>query len=63
MIRNITEWCDKKFDESIEEDKISKAFISGFVEGLADYCFIVGAALMVIGFINSVLSIFKKNDK
>lgn len=55
IMRSIIEWCDKKFEESIEEvderKSTQKAALSGFVEGLGDGAIIMYVPLVIACFI------------
>lgn len=55
IMRSIIEWCDKKFEESIEEvderKGTQKAALSGFVEGLGDGAIIMYVPLVIACFI------------
>lgn len=51
MVKQILEWNDKKFEESIDEEGpkgVAKAFLSGCVEGAVDIIFGVGIFWSVI---------------
>lgn len=41
ITRQIIDWCDTKFDESIRENNCRKAFMSGAVEGFVDMAIVM----------------------
>lgn len=55
IMRSIIEWCDKKFEESLEEvderKSTKKAALSGFVEGLGDGAVIMYVPLVIACFV------------
>lgn len=55
IMRKIIEWCDEKFEESLEElddrKSMKKAALSGFVEGLGDGAIIMYVPLVIACFI------------
>ena len=55
IMRSIIGWCDKKFEESLEEvderKSTRKTVLSGFVEGLGDGAIIMYVPLVIACFI------------
>lgn len=55
IMRSVIDWCDKKFEESLEEvdDRKSakKVALSGFIEGLGDGAIIMYVPLVIACFV------------
>ena len=64
LARTVLEWVDKKQEEAMEEDKMSKAigkaFTGGVVEGLVDGAVVIGGFVLAIGYAGMLVGKFKK---
>ena len=64
LTRTLLEWCDKKQEEAIEEDTlnkaVSKASVSGAIEGFVDASVAIGMTCVAICGVGFIIGKLKK---
>lgn len=60
MVRQILKWCDRKEEEAVQEEKMSKAVYSGAVEGAINAIVVLGTLVLTSSVAYIVKDMIKK---